>query len=93
MNARPESGGRPRRIAGLVRKEALQIARDPSSYLIAGVLPLLLLVLFGYGVSLDLMFRSYFALGVTFAELAGSQPGAADGRRRARPRKASRTGR
>jgi ABC-2 type transport system permease protein len=43
-----------RRIAALVRKESLQILRDPSSYLIAGVLPLLLLVIFGYGISLDL---------------------------------------
>jgi ABC-2 type transport system permease protein len=50
----PESSGRLRRIAALVRKESLQILRDPSSYLIAGVLPLLLLVIFGYGVSLDL---------------------------------------
>ncbi len=43
-----------RRVIGLVRKELLQIRRDPSSYLIAGVLPLLLLFIFGYGVSLDL---------------------------------------
>jgi ABC-2 type transport system permease protein len=50
----PESSGALRRIAALVRKESWQIARDPSSYLIAGLLPLLLLVIFGYGVSLDL---------------------------------------
>lgn len=43
-----------RRVAGLVRKELLQIVRDPSSYLLAGVLPLLLLFIFGFGVSLDL---------------------------------------
>ncbi|HEY4311817.1 MAG TPA: ABC transporter permease [Pirellulales bacterium] len=43
-----------RRVAGLVRKETLQIRRDPSSYLIAGLLPLLLLFIFGYGVTLDL---------------------------------------
>ncbi len=43
-----------RRVAGLVRKETLQIRRDASSYLIAGVLPLLLLFIFGYGVTLDL---------------------------------------
>jgi ABC-2 type transport system permease protein len=43
-----------RRIAGLVRKEALEIIRDPSTYLIAGVLPLLLLFLFAFAVSLDL---------------------------------------
>ncbi len=54
MNARPESSGRLRRIAGLVRKESLQVLRDPSSYLMAVVLPLLLLLIFGYGVSLDL---------------------------------------
>lgn len=35
-------------------KEIIQIVRDPSSYLIAGVMPLLLLFIFGYGVSLDL---------------------------------------
>jgi ABC-2 type transport system permease protein len=43
-----------RRLAGLVRKESFQIVRDPSSFLIAGVLPLLLLFIFGFGVSLDL---------------------------------------
>lgn len=43
-----------RRLAGLIRKESLQILRDPSSFLIAGVLPLLLLFIFGFGVSLDL---------------------------------------
>ncbi len=43
-----------RRLAGLVRKESFQILRDPSSFLIAAVLPLLLLFIFGFGVSLDL---------------------------------------
>ncbi|HEY2840836.1 MAG TPA: ABC transporter permease [Pirellulales bacterium] len=43
-----------RRVAGLVRKERLQIRRDASSYLIAGVMPLLLLFIYGYGVTLDL---------------------------------------
>ena len=38
----------------MIRKETFQIVRDPSSYLIAVVLPLLLLFIFGYGVSLDL---------------------------------------
>jgi len=55
MNRHPNiSGGRLRRVSGLVRKEALQILRDPSSFLIAGVLPLLLLFIFCFGVSLDL---------------------------------------
>ena len=42
------------RVRGLSRKEMIQIVRDPSSYLIAGLMPLLLLFIFGYGVSLDL---------------------------------------
>jgi ABC-2 type transport system permease protein len=46
--------GSLRRVAALLRKEFLQIRRDPSTFLIAGVLPLLLLVIFGTGVSLDL---------------------------------------
>ena len=41
------------RLRGLVRKEFLQIVRDPSSIAIAFVMPIFLLVLFGYGVSLD----------------------------------------
>lgn len=47
-------GGRLRRVRSLAIKESRQIVRDPSSILIAFVLPLILLVLFGYGVSLDL---------------------------------------
>jgi drug efflux transport system permease protein len=43
-----------RRVAALVRKEMLQVLRDPSSILIGFILPLLLLFLFGFGVSLDL---------------------------------------
>ena len=42
-----------RRLRGLLRKEWLQILRDPSSIAIAFVLPVALLLLFGYGVSLD----------------------------------------
>lgn len=42
-----------RRLWGLVRKEFLQVIRDPSSIGIALVLPIMLLLLFGYGVSLD----------------------------------------
>lgn len=41
------------RLAGLVRKEFIQIRRDPSSISIAFVMPVVLLLLFGYGVSLD----------------------------------------
>ncbi len=46
-------GGRPMRLRGLIRKEFLQIVRDPSSIAIAFLLPIFLLILFGYGVSLD----------------------------------------
>lgn len=42
-----------RRVAALVRKEGAQILRDPSTFLIAFVLPMILLFLFGYAVSLD----------------------------------------
>jgi ABC-2 type transport system permease protein len=41
------------RLRGLVRKEFTQILRDPSSIAIAFLLPVVLLLLFGYGVSLD----------------------------------------
>ena len=41
------------RLRGLIYKETLQILRDPSSISIAFVLPIVLLILFGYGVSLD----------------------------------------
>ncbi len=50
----PARGSWLRRVVGLVRKESYQIRRDPSAYLIAGLLPLLLLFIFGYGVTLDL---------------------------------------
>jgi ABC-2 type transport system permease protein len=47
------TGGKLMRLRGLIRKETFQIVRDPSSILIAFVLPVILLLLFGYGVSLD----------------------------------------
>jgi ABC-2 type transport system permease protein len=43
----------PRRLRALVVKELAQIVRDPSTVLIALVLPLILLFMFGYAVSLD----------------------------------------
>jgi len=46
-------GGSLMRLRGLVRKEFLQVVRDPSALAIAFVLPVILLLLFGYGVSLD----------------------------------------
>ena len=41
------------RMRGILRKEMLQIRRDPSSIALALVMPVVLLFIFGYGVSLD----------------------------------------
>ncbi len=49
----PPSVFQPRRLAALVRKESLQIVRDPSALVIAFVLPVVMLFLFAYAVSLD----------------------------------------
>ena len=61
MNVAPQKPAVPRlrrggslmRMRGLIRKEFLQVLRDPSSLAIAFVMPVILLLLFGYGVSLD----------------------------------------
>jgi len=42
-----------RRFRAMLLKESLQILRDPSTFLIAFVLPLIMLFLFGYAISLD----------------------------------------
>lgn len=42
-----------RRLFALCRKETYQIVRDPSSSLIAFLIPVMLLFIFGYGVNLD----------------------------------------
>jgi len=42
-----------RRVWALVRKEGRQVLRDPSSIIIGIVLPTILILLFGYGLSLD----------------------------------------
>ncbi len=47
-------GNRARRVQALITKEFLQIIRDPSALLISVILPLILMFLYGYGVSLDL---------------------------------------
>lgn len=41
------------RLSGFLKKETLQILRDPSSLLLGIVMPVVLLFIFGYGVSLD----------------------------------------
>ncbi len=42
-----------RRLAALSRKETLQIFRDPSSIIIAFILPVVMLFICGYGINLD----------------------------------------
>lgn len=62
------SASSPSRLHALVRKEALQIVRDPSSIAIAFLLPMVLLFIFGYGVSLD---AKYIPLAVVVEEPSG----------------------
>jgi len=54
MNGQTSSGSSWRTVAALVRKESLQILRDPSALLIAFVLPVILLFLFAFAISLDI---------------------------------------
>jgi len=42
-----------RRVFALLRKEIFQVMRDPSSIAIGIVMPVMLILLFGYGLSLD----------------------------------------
>ncbi len=56
---------RARRLWGMIRKESLQILRDPSSISIAFVMPMILLLLFGYGVSLD---AKHIPLGIVIEQ-------------------------
>ena len=46
-------GAKARRVGALIRKEIRQASRDPSSFAIGVVLPLMLILLFGYALSLD----------------------------------------
>jgi ABC-2 type transport system permease protein len=47
------SSGKLRRIVALMRKESYQLVRDPSSIAIGIVMPVMLVLLFGFGLSLD----------------------------------------
>ena len=53
-NVTPAARARIRRLAAIVVKESLQIVRDPSTLLVAFVLPVVMLFLFAYAVSLDI---------------------------------------
>jgi ABC-2 type transport system permease protein len=48
------SSSRLRRIWALMRKESFEVVRDPSSIALGIVMPAMLVLLFGYGLSLDL---------------------------------------
>ncbi|MGO8865163.1 MAG: ABC transporter permease [Alphaproteobacteria bacterium] len=48
-----EGSAKLRRVGALVRKEAYQLFRDPSSIAIGVLMPLLLILLFGFALSLD----------------------------------------
>jgi ABC-2 type transport system permease protein len=48
------SGISPRRLLALCRKESYQIVRDPSNILIAFVLSVMLLFLYGFAINLDI---------------------------------------
>lgn len=62
---RDERRGHLRRLRALIIKETYQIIRDPSSILISIVLPVFLLFLYGYGVSLDL---NHLRLGIVLED-------------------------
>ena len=53
MKTLQASGINVRRLVAIARKETYQIFRDPSTLLVAFVLPIVLLFLFAYAVSLD----------------------------------------
>lgn len=42
------------RLFALIKKETLQMMRDPSTFLVAGLLPIILLFMFAFAVSLDI---------------------------------------
>lgn len=52
-SARDQFSAKRLRLWALVRKESRQVMRDPSSIAIGIVLPVILILLFGYGLSLD----------------------------------------
>jgi ABC-2 type transport system permease protein len=45
--------GKLRRVVALIRKESYQLIRDPSSIAIGVIMPVILILLFGFGLSLD----------------------------------------
>lgn len=56
-----------RRVKALIVKEFYQIIRDPSTFLIGIVMPLILMFLYGYGVSLDM---NHLRIGLVMEDTA-----------------------
>lgn len=63
----PTHFARSRRLKALIIKEFLQIVRDPSSIIISVFFPILLLFLYGYGVSLDM---NHLRIGLVLEDTA-----------------------
>ncbi len=72
-----------RRIVALVKKETRQMIRDPSTIAVGIVLPVILILLFGFGLSLDV---SNVPLAVVMQDSSAS---AENLRRRSRSRPTS----
>ena len=53
MNQHDQLAARAARTWALVKKETRQILRDPGSIAVGMVLPVVLILLFGFGLSLD----------------------------------------
>jgi len=68
--------GGARRIAALIRKETWQLLRDPSSIIIGIVMPLVMLLLFGYGLNLDV---KNVPVAIVMEESTADARGAASG--------------
>lgn len=66
-NSTPSKASRFRRLRAIVIKEFHQLVRDPSAFLLSGALPLLLLFLYGFGVSLDM---NHIKLGLVLQDNA-----------------------
>ena len=70
--------GRARRVIALVKKEMRQVLRDPSSIAIGIVLPVVLILLFGYGMSLDV---THVPVAIVLGLILGCGIGFLGGRR------------
>ncbi len=81
MRQQTENESRQRRLFALIKKESYQIIRDPSTTLISVVLPLFLLFIYGFGVSLDL---NHLRLGLVLEETSQDAMNFADSLRGSR---------